>query len=665
MPIKILKGSPLVLGATIVEDGVNFALFVEKSTPLQLEIYDKTGSHKLHTFDIPNRTGQIRHACIQGLKPPFAYCYRLLDEPYAQFQLIDPYSKDLCTTRTWGDRTRPYQPLSLFAPPIPFDWEETNHPRIPKEKLILYEMHVRGLTMDAASGSAYPGKFLGVIEKIPYLKSLGVNAIELLPTFEFDENEYPPKGVPPKNLHQYWGYSSVSFFALMNRYACSEEPGAAAFEFKQMVKELHRNGIEVILDLVYNHTAEGNGVGPTYSYKALGKHVYYLIDSQGGLANYTGCGNTFNCNHPVAIQLILDSLRYLVTELHIDGFRFDLASIFYRGQNGEPLERPPLVSAIAKDPLLHSTKLIVEPWDAAGLFQVGKFYPESVRFSEWNSFFRDDMRRFIKGDKGHKGKFATRISGSEDLYAHRGRHPRNSLNFIACHDGFTLNDLVSYNEKHNEANGEENRDGSNSNDSWNCGQEGPSEDAQILHLREKQIKNFHLALMLSQGIPMIQMGDEYGHTRQGNNNAWCQDNPLSWFLWDKLKENEALFRFYNQTIHFRQSNPYLSHKAFLKDSDISWHGPTPFQPIWEGEEHFLAFTLIDPQGKSDLYAAFNAGPDPISIEIPQPKPSQKWHWLINTALRSPDDFKEPPQPIAPNPFHYQMEPFSSLLLISI
>mgnify|MGYP000685691020 CR=1 FL=1 len=662
MPIHISQGSPIPLGATPQENGVNFSLFVEHTDPVLLQLHDIHTLEVIDTMEVSYRTGQIRHLFLGQVALPLAYSYRILSEEFKSFELVDPYAKALATPINWGRNHAKYRPVALALPAQPFDWENDSPPHLPKEDLLIYEMHVRGYTQDSSAHAKHPGTFLGVIEKIDHLLELGVNAVELMPVHEFNENEYPPAPLLPSPLCQYWGYSSVNFFALMNRYASSSTPGAVINEFKQMVKALHKAGIEVILDVVFNHSAEGNIKGPIYSYKALGKEVYYLMDKKGDFANYTGCGNTINCNHPVVIQMILDSLRYYVTEFHVDGFRFDLASIFYRGPDDSLLQKPAVLSAISRDPLLSSVKLIVEPWDAAGLFQVGGFYTDSTRFTEWNSYYRDDVRRFIKGDKGIKGKFATRLAGSEDLYGHEQRLPRNSLNFNTCHDGFTLQDLVSYNRKHNEENGEQNADGSNHNDSWNCGVEGASEDPNILNLRERQMKNFHLALMVSQGVPMLLMGDEYRHTRLGNNNSWCQDNPLNWFQWDNKNNNAHFFRFYRMLIQFRNSHPLLHHRKYLKDSDVAWHGKKPFQPLWDHEEHFLAFTLIDHDHGRDLYVAFNAGDQETEIELPELSGERFWHWIANTALHSPDDYKEKPLQITPKRFKYKMAPFSALLL---
>lgn len=654
------RGNPYPLGATPTPYGANFALFYEKGGPVFLRLIDPDTLQVIEEIEVPFHTGQIRHCAIKKIPLPIGYQWVINNKA-----LSDPYAKALLTERYWGDRTKAYNPLSLALPTSSFNWESEQAPRTAKEDLILYEMHTRGFTADATSHVSAPGTFQGIIEKIDYLKDLGVNAIELLPVQEFNEKEYPPTGAPPLPLYQYFGYSSVNFFSLMNRFATSDAPGSVIHEFKALVKALHAAGIEIILDVVFNHTAEGNHNGPIYSYKGLGDSIYYLHQENGELSNYSGCGNTLNCNHPLVIQLILDSLKYLVTEFRIDGFRFDLTSILCRGQNGEILQKPPLISAIAKDPLLATTKLIAEPWDAAGAFQLGNFSTDSPRWSEWNSYYRDDVRRFIRGLGGTKGQFATRLAGSEDLFGHHKKLPKNSINFITCHDGFSLRDLVSYNEKHNLPNGEDNRDGMNDNDSWNSGAEGETSDPEILALRDRQMRNFHLALMVSQGVPMVFMGDEYGHTKLGNNNTWCQDNRLNWFQWEKLEENKGFFHFYKGLIAFRKAHPLLKQPTFLKEGDILWHGTTPLKPHWNQEDQFLAFTLVDNDSRKDLYAAFNASHNPVEVEFPEPREGKKWHWIANSALASPDDYRENPLPIEPLKMVYRMMPFSSILLKSL
>lgn len=637
----IARGSPHPYGVTRYAQGHNFALFSRHAKAVSLALFNPNESAPF--LEIPldpesNKTGDVWHIFIFDLPSACHYGYRA-DGPYDPLKghyfdnrmiLLDPYAKHYVSSAQWGD-----SPLRDIAhvhrggvdPFEPFDWEDDRHPNIPLNELIIYEMHVRGLTQDPSSGIEKRGTFQGIREKIPYLKELGINAVELLPIFAFNERDnkqrHPRTDEP---LFNYWGYSTINFFSLMNSYGSIND-------FKALVKELHANHIEVILDVVYNHTAEGNGQGPIQSFKGLENSVYYMLGPNGEYYNFTGCGNTFNCNHPIVRELIRDSLRYWVTEMHVDGFRFDLASILVRSHDGIPLANPPLIEAISNDPILGSTKLIAEAWDAAGLYQVGSF-PGKERWAEWNGKYRDCIRRFIKGSDGLVGEFATRISGSEDLYG-RGKMPSQSINFVIAHDGFSLADLVSYNGKHNLDNGEENRDGAHDNESWNCGVEGPTEDAEILTLRERQMKNFHVALMISQGVPMFCMGDEYGHTKMGNNNTWCHDSRLNWFQWDTLKKRASLFRFFQKMIAFRKNHPVLTRSSFLGAKDIQWHGRNPENPDWSTGSRFLACTLPDPMNGYTLYVAFNAYFEEISLTLPLDPTA--WYQCVNTAAPSPQD----------------------------
>lgn len=659
--MKISTGNPYPLGATPSKKGINFSIFTESEEEVFLCLF----SEDIPSLEIsiPYRTGKLRHLYLHEPDERYSsYAFRIKynekgDPKYYQ----DPLSKFLTSSHEWnhGDS---YNPFGILSTQEIFDWEDDKPPDLPSSELIIYEMHVRGFTQHSSSKVEKKGGFLGIIEKIPYLLDLGINAVELLPIFEFNEKEYKLlHSSSDKDLFQYWGYSTVNYFSPMQRYASSNETGAAAQEFKTLVKELHKNGIEVILDVVYNHTAEGNKDGPEYSFKGLANNVYYMMQGPKEYANYTGCGNTFNCNHPIVRTFILDSLRYWVAEMHVDGFRFDLASVFYRGQKGEVLANPPLLDVISEDPLLSHVKLIAEPWDAGGLYQVGAFYPESKRWSEWNGKYRDSVRKFIKGEKGLKGEFATRLCGSQDLYDQR-RSPSSSINFITAHDGFCLNDLVSYNEKHNQDNGEENRDGDSNNNSWNCGAEGETNDEKIHKLRQKQMRNFQLALMVSHGIPMVLMGDEYGHTKKGNNNTWCQDNELNWFLWDQLEEKAAFHRFFKGLIHFRRHEPLLKRKQFLKNEDIEWHGVKPFYPNWDKDDRFLAFTLIDERTGEDLYIAFNANSIDFDVTFPKAHEKKSWHWIANTAADSPNDFFEVDKAPKVGTKHFKMVGYSALLL---
>nr|WP_166157516.1 isoamylase [Neochlamydia sp. AcF84]NGY95685.1 Isoamylase 1, chloroplastic [Neochlamydia sp. AcF84] len=670
---KVRAGSPFPLGVTWQQDGINFSLVSSQASSVILALFDSPTHQPF--VEIPldphlNKTGDIWHLFLATtLSKPLGYAYKL-GGPSKYFDafsyLLDPYAKAVISPKIWGARRlvpSKAHPLflGLLYPEEKFDWEDDKKPQISHKSLIIYEMHVRGFTQHPSSQVKAPGTYLGMIEKIPYLQQLGINAVELLPIQEFNECEYPfPHLSLQKNLFQYWGYSSINFFAPMNRYAFSPAPGAALQEFKKMVKAFHKAGIAVILDIVLNHTNEGSEDGPLTSFKGIDCNTYYLKDKEDRFMNFTGCGNTFNTNHPILQHFILDVLRYWVVEMRVDGFRFDLASIFNRGMQGEVLEAAPIVEAISYDPVLSQTILIAEPWDAAGLYQVGKFSLKKNRWSEWNALYRDTVRRFIKGTPYTKDLFASRLAGSQDIYGFHS--PLSSINFITAHDGFTLYDLIAYNHKHNLENGENNQDGTNQNESWNCGLEGPTDDLHINDLRERQLRNFHLALMMSQGIPMLQMGDEYAHTKRGNNNTWCQDNELNWFLWDKLQENSAFYRFYRLMIKFRKQTPALQQGRFLNEQDIFWRGTNGEKINWDKETQFLAFTLLAREENAILYCAFNAQNIPQTIVIPRLEKDQCWQLIINTANPSPYDFYEEGQePWIEQPL-LQMPAFSALLL---
>lgn len=657
LPFTINNGIPRPLGVSVIKDGFNFSIVSTKAKAIHLCLFSPDNPHK-PLYEIPldpqsNRTGYVWHIGLHQLPPGLLYLYRVDD---LSTLLLDPYAKEVHTTNVWlcgGPEKKPYHPMGVVEPPSYFEWEKDRFPKLPLEDLVIYEMHVRGFTKHPSSGVSHPGTFLGVIEKIPHLLDLGINAVELLPIHEFNEHEYThidPLTKAP--LCNFWGYSTVNFFSPMQRYASRGSIGAATTEFKQMVKELHKNGIEVILDVVFNHTAEGGINGPVLTFKGIDNALYYMLDGKGAYRDFTGCGNTVNCAHPIPMELILESLRYWVTEMHVDGFRFDLASIFMRDAEGQPMESSPIVNAISQDPLLAHTKLIAEPWDAVGLYQVGSF-PHGERWSEWNGRYRDTIRRFIKGT-GYKGDFSTNLCGSQDLYFKNW--PCRSVNFITAHDGFTLSDLVTYSKKHNLDNGENNRDGTDHNESWNSGIEGPSTDKKIVQLRERQMRNFHLALMISRGIPMLLMGDEYAHTKRGNNNTWCQDNELNWFLWDQLQANADFYRFYKQLVQFRHQHPDLSKNAFYTTKDICWHGLEPFHVQWDKNDHFIACSLYD------LYIAFNANHVGVTVQLPQIQNQYLWHWVVNTANPSPDDFQETYRADAMMASEYQMLPHSAIML---
>jgi isoamylase len=669
---KTSRGYAHPYGATSFQKGINFALFSKHADHVSLCLFPPGQTSPI--CEIPlnpqlNKTGDVWHIFVDEL--PFDYCYGFrVSGPYDpkhghRFDnhaiLLDPYAKHISSPSHWGQGRAcgthyPYH--ATVHPDEYFDWGKDTHPRIPSRDLIIYEMHVRGFTQDPSSKVNNRGTFLGIIEKIPHLKELGVNAVELMPIHEFNELENVLKNPQTQeNLFNYWGYSTVNFFTPMARYGTGNQ--YAITEFKALVKELHAQGIEVILDVVYNHTAEGNDHGPTLSFKGFENSVYYMLGPDGVYYNFSGCGNTFNCNNPVNRALILESLRYWVTETHVDGFRFDLASILTRGSDGTPLNNPPLIEAISYDPVLADTKFIAEAWDAGGLYQVGSF--PSKTWADWNGRYRDDVRSFIKGTDDSCGKFATRISGSEDLYG-KDKLPSHSINFITSHDGFTLADLVSYNEKHNQANGEENRDGDNNNLSWNCGEEGPTTHPEILTLRERQRKNFHVALMVSQGIPMLLMGDEYGHTKGGNNNTWGHDSRINWFQWDTLEQNSSFYRFYKMMITFRRSHPILTHSRFLGPNDITWHGTSAQPVIWGSKDRFIACTLPDSLYNYSLYIAFNAFHDEITIQLPKSK--TPWLRLVYTALPSPEEIVEEEDASELSSDSFTMAPYSSLILKS-
>jgi len=662
--LPVNKGSFEPLGISIKDNKVNFAIFSEHATAVNLCLFaDETRNSLLEEIPL-NKTNNIWHIEINNLNTPIFYLIKATG-PTSIFNkfnpstfLLDPYAANVITTNQWGSNQK-YLPMGGIAKE-PFDWQGVGQPKIPIEDLIIYEMHVRGFTKDESSSTINPGTYLGVIEKIPHLKNLGINAVELMPVQEFNECEYAfDHPYTKKTLYNYWGYSTCNFFSPMQRFAYSNNYESAALEFKTMVLELHKNGIEVILDVVYNHTAEGNEKGPIFSWKGIDNNVYYYLDNKGLYPNYSGCGNTVNCGQMVSQKMILDSLRYWVTEMHVDGFRFDLGSILTRGANGQPLPHPPLIEAITNDPVLSQTKLIVEPWDAGGLYQVGTTFVQYKRWSEWNGHFRDNVRRFIRGG-GHVGEFVTSLCGSQDLYYQNS--PCGSLNFVTAHDGFTLADLVSYNMKHNLDNGEENRDGSDFNESWNCGVEGPTDNKRVLAIRERQMRNLLLALLLSRGVPMVLMGDEYGHTRKGNNNAWCQDNELNWFLWDMLDERQCFYRYFKSLIAFRKENPIFRKKAFYKDGEIDWHGKEPFKPDWGSDARFIAFTLKNENNQPLFYVAFNAEREPANAHFPDISPHGDWHWVINTYLPGPFDYREKDFRTKVIKNSYKMHPYSAIVL---
>ena len=692
--VKTQKGSPLGLGAVVLPNGVNFSIYSKDAKRVVLCLFEKEDDKKpgleIELDSIENKTGNIWHIFVEGLQAGALYLYRVdgtYNPPKGQRfsfgkYLFDPYAKGFTNGSVFlsyrrnhkkGSTDGAQQDLSIFPKCVvvddsDFDWEGDKPLNYPLEKTIIYETHLKGFTAglsagqkDSAktgSGDNDSGTYKGFSRKIQYLKELGITSVELLPIFEFDENENPninPKTGKP--LVNYWGYSTIGFFAPKTSYAFDKTPGGSVKEFKQLVKELHKAGIEVILDVVYNHTAEGNERGLTFEFRGLQNEVYYSLpqNDRQYYNNFSGCGNSVNCNHPVTEQLILDSLRYWVVNMHVDGFRFDLASILTRGTNGSPWEVPPLTFAISQDPLLANTKIIAEPWDCAGLYQLGGFPAgEQNRWCEWNGRFRDDMRRFIRGDENTSTGAATRIAGSSDLYNHDGRTPLASINFITAHDGFTLNDLVSYNCKHNEQNGEANRDGSDDNISYNHGYEGECTNPKIEGLRIRKIKNFLLMLFVSQGVPMMVAGDEMRRTQNGNNNAYCQDNELSWIDWSLVEKNSGLVRFTRELIALRKKHAVFTRTDFFKDNyekgsageqDITWYNVNAKTPDWTKMDRFLAFKLSG--GKSavlknednDFYIAANMDRFDLTVTLPNPPAGKKWYLVCDTSFASPEDIQ--------------------------
>jgi glycogen operon protein len=664
----VLLGKSFPLGATVYPDGVNFCIFSKYATAIELLLFDGANDPKparVITLDPKrNRTFHYWHVFVKGIGAGQFYAYRAKG-PYAPEKghrfdenkvLLDPYTRAIATEEIY-DRKAAIMAgdncdralRGVVVDPSTYDWEGDRPLRIPYANTIIYEMHVGGFTRHPNSGISPEkrGTFAGIIEKIPYLKDLGITALELLPIHYFDPEDAPP------GLANYWGYSTIAFFAPHIRYSSRRDPLGPVDEFRDLVKALHRAGIEVILDVVFNHTAEGNQEGPTLSFRGLDNKIYYLLEQKNlaRYSNYSGCGNTFRANHPIAGELILDCLRYWVAEMHVDGFRFDLASVLSRDTTGSaPLDRPKtpeILWAIESDPILAGTKLIAEAWDAAGLYQVGTFIGFADWFSEWNGPFRDDVRRFVKSDVGVVDKLAARILASPDIYPRRDIDVNRSINFITCHDGFTLNDLVSYNEKHNEANNEQNRDGSNYNFSWNCGEEGETDDPEIEALRLKQIKNLLTILFVSQGTPMLLMGDEVRRTQKGNNNAYCQDNELSWFDWSAVEKESDLLRFVKGLIYLTEWFKIFQEENLLEvacethQPHINWHGVYLSQPDWDYNSHTLAFTLRHPEADERLHVMLNAYWEPLPFELPLLGHGDRWHRILDTALASPEDYCDP------------------------
>ena len=684
IPVRAVEsGAPAPLGATIQPGGVNFSVFSKDASHVELLLFDDPNGQpptRVIPLDVSHhRTYHYWHAFVPDLTIGQVYGFRAHgpDAPERSLRfdggkvLLDPYGRAVAVPEGY-DREAAKRPgdnaavamKNVVADPTRYDWGKDRPLCRPIAETVIYELHVRGFTRHPSSGvaAAKRGTYAGLIEKIPYLEDLGITAVELLPVFQFDPYDAPAGRV------NYWGYQPISFFAPHHAYSSQSNPLAVLDEFRDMVKALHRAGIEVILDVVFNHTTEGGSDGPTLSYRGLANDFYYILENdKSRYADYTGVGNTLNANHPIVRRLIRDSLRYWVTEMHVDGFRFDLASILSRDEGGRPLPNPPILWDIESDPLLSATKLIAEAWDAAGLYQVGSFIGDA--WHEWNGRFRDDVRRFVKGDGGAVSLVATRLLGSPDIYGHEGREAEQSINFVTCHDGFTINDLVSYDRKHNEGNGEDNRDGANDNFSWNCGMEGPTSDARIEALRNRQIKNLFALEMLAAGTPMLLMGDEVRRTQQGNNNTYCQDNDISWFDWRLLERHADLHRFVKTLNSFRQRRDVLEAgtltlNELLNLARIEWHGVTLNQPDWSEHSRSLAFTLRSLASRFLLYGILNAYWESLTFELP-PVPTgsgEEWWRCIDTALESPDDIQPWQRAPSVKQATYLVQPRSVVLL---
>lgn len=657
---KTSEGKSFPIGPSITPDGVNFCLFSKNATLVEVLLFDHVDDiEPSHTFVLDpskNKTYHYWHILIEGINSGQLYGYRV-HGPFNPAKghrfdsskiLLDPYAKAVSVPKNFHRKSLSIygksdakSPKSVLADLNLYDWEGDIHPKRAFSSTVIYEMHVGGFTKNPNSGveENKRGTFAGLVEKIPYLVELGITSVELLPVFQFDVQD------APEGKTNYWGYSPISFFALHQGYSTDKEnPLKVLDEFRDMVKALHRARLEVILDVVYNHTSENHEEGPTYTFRGIDNSIYYILDNDRfKYKNYSGTGNTLNANQAIVRKMIISSLHFWVRDMHVDGFRFDLASILSRDEKGNPIENAPIIWDIESDPILAGSKLIAEAWDASGLYQVGNFAGDS--WKEWNGRFRDDARSFLRGDKGKVGDFVTRLIGSPDIYESKNRELEQSINFVTCHDGFTLNDLVSYNVKHNFANGENNQDGHNDNLSWNCGVEGPTDDPEVLDLRKRQIKNFFTVTLLSIGAPMILMGDEVLHTQKGNNNAYCQDNELTWFNWELVEKNAEIFRFVKILIKKRliretsQSKFNLSLKELLIQSKINWHGIKLHQPDWSPNSLSIAMTILSLNGKMAMHYLINSYHQSLDFEIPQTLngKSVKWRRWLDTSLEGPCD----------------------------
>jgi isoamylase len=694
---EVQAGNPQPWGGHQNGDGVNFVLFSRHATRVRLELYqnpDDPFPTKIIELDpVQHRTGDVWHVWVRGVPPGQLYGYRI-EGPYQPEEghrfnpyklLLDPFARAIAGVEDWDfsaargyDSSGSLTDLSIStidnAGTTPkcifthddFDWEMDSPPKHPTSDMVIYETHVRGFTIHPSSGVAHPGTFRSLTEKIPYLKDLGVTAIELMPVIEFNENELMRLNpITTEKLRNYWGYNPVAFFAPKQSYSIGGAPGQQTLEFREMVKAFHRAGIEVILDIVLNHTAEGNETGPTICLRGVENSIFYMLQENGQryYKDFTGVGNTLNANHPIVRQFVMRVLRYWVIHMRVDGFRFDLASVLGRDEHGNILRNAPLLDVIAEDPILRDVKLIAEAWDAGGAYQVGSF--STQRWTEWNGRFRDDVRRFWIGDAGMMGLFASRICGSSDLYQGSGKGPGSSLNFVTSHDGFTLNDLVSFRQKHNDENGEYNRDGTDANYSDNCGVEGPSDDPVVEGMRNRLIKTFLLTLFISRGVPMLLGGDEFRRTQRGNNNAYCQDNEVSWFDWSLVEKHKEIQRFTRGMIAFRRAHSAVRREVFYTDADIKWLAPNGATPDWTDQRQKSFACLILGQSEPDLFLMFNADSRSVDFSIPALPGSKIWRLAVDTARTAPDDLYEAgKEPSLQGQISFRVEPRSSAILLT-
>ncbi len=690
------SGVPLPLGAHLRGNGVNFALFSRHATGVRLDLFDRPeDAMPVRSFILNparNKTGDIWHVWLEGIGTGQLYGFRIAG-PYSPQEghrfnpdklLVDPYATAIVSVPNCDyseaigyDSSSALKDLSLShvddAATAPkcvithadFDWRGDQPLGHPWESTVIYELHVRGYTIHPNGGFSCPGTYRALMQTIPYLKDLGITAVELMPVQEFNERhlqrQNPHTG---ERLTNYWGYDPLGFFAPKASYASVRGDGAQMLEFKEMVRAFHAEGLEVILDVVFNHTVEGSELGPTLSFRGIDNAIYYWLgDDKRFYRDFTGTGQTINAAHPVVRDLILDALRYWVMEMHVDGFRFDLASVLGRDRKGHVLADAPLLERIAEDPILRDTKLIAEAWDASGAYQVGSF--AGRRWAEWNGHYRDDVRRFWRGDEGMRGTFASRICGSSDLYQGSGKGPECSVNFVTCHDGFTLNDLVTYARKHNEANGEDNRDGVNENYSENFGVEGNSDDPSVEAVRRRQIKNFLLTMAVSRGVPMFLAGDEFRRSQHGNNNAYCQDNATSWVDWSLLQCHQEMFRFARGMLTLRRAHSVLCREAFYTSQDMQWFNPAGGRPDWSDPRQKYVAGWARGHNGPDLYMMFNAGPEAVTFILPRLPQPASWRLAADTAKRSPDDFRSPgEESVLEGLGRYVVESLSSVVLVA-